>query len=132
MPDWIVNLAGSYLGLKTLWEKIDGYKTYISGAARMMTGLGGILLGAAGEADAFVENVHNIADAFHFVQNLVQHPDAPALAISAAWLVVLNGWHIIAEKHAEDKAAELAARAKALPLPNAPTPAPAPPEASKQ
>lgn len=126
MPNWIINMAGSWLGLKTLWDKIDGYKTYISGAAQMLTGFAGILGAAAAEANAFVANVHDLAGSFKFLQGLAQNPDAPAKEAVLAWGVVLLGWHTIAAKHAADKAA--AAQAVAAPAP-APAQEPAAPPA---
>lgn len=123
--NWIINMAVKFSGLGWLWEKIDGYKTYIGAAGKMLSGLGMMFGAAAAEADAFVANVHSVAEAYRFIEALFKHPDPPAVAFSAGWGLVLWGWSKVAEKHAADKRHEELLAAAAPAPQNAPAPTPA-------
>lgn len=123
--NWIISLALKWSGFGWVWTFIDGKKTYIQAAAEMLSGAGGMLLGAAAEATRFTSSVHSIGDVYGFVQGLIHNPDPPVAAITLAYAAFWHGWGVMAKKHADDKKhAELLAAA-ALPQP-APAPAAAP------
>lgn len=129
MPDWIINAAGSYFGLKKLWDKIDGYKTYIGAVAMMLTGLSSMFGALASELNAFIAQAHDIASAFTFVQTVAHNwqTDPTAILFMGGWLAFVHGWTTMAQRHATDKATPAApALSQTAPVPTLPTPAPAP------
>lgn len=133
----MIAFAMKLVGLGKIWEKIDGTKTYIQGAAEILTGLGGMALSSSVILTNFVNTVHSLGDTVNFVQGMVSKLPPEALAITAAWGVVLHGWSVIAKKSSEDKkhdelVAATAAAAGTVPAPatpEAPAPAPVPPAA---
>lgn len=90
-------------GAGFIWEKIDGWKTYIQAGAEMLTGVAGMAAGAAAEADRFVAQVHGLSDLVGFARDLVKNPDPAAIACAVAWGTFLHGWGVMAKKHADDK-----------------------------
>lgn len=83
---WIINLIAKFSGANAIWEKINGYKTYIGATAAILSGLAGILTGVVGLTD--------FASVIAFVK---------ALATNPSWLTLLAGWTVMAKKHSEDK-----------------------------
>lgn len=99
----LISMAVKFSGFGWVWDKIDGYKTYIQAAAEMLTGISGMALSAAAESTNFVASVHSIGDTWAFVQMLFKHPDPPAVAFTLAYATVIHGWGVMAKKHADDK-----------------------------
>lgn len=83
---WIINLIAKFSGASALWEKINGYKTYIGAVAAILTGVAGLLTGITALTD--------FASVLAFVQ---------ALSTNPSWLTILAGWTVMAKKHSEDK-----------------------------
>lgn len=83
---WLINLLGKWTGAKAAWDKVNGYKSYLSGTALILTGIAGILNGLVGIGD--------IASLVEFAKHLSSDP---------SWLALLNGLAIVGLRHAKEK-----------------------------
>lgn len=87
--DWLVNLAGKAAGIGKVFDWLDGKKSYLAGAAL-------ILSGVAGELTA-ISQIHDAATALAF---------AKALIASADWQRILEGLSVMGLRHAVAKATD--------------------------
>lgn len=107
----MINLMAKLLGLNWVWEKIDGYKVYISGAGAMLSGLGTMFMGAAGIVGEFGA-VHDWAAAFAWAKGMGM--DANIGLLTKGWLAFMGGLGAVGWRHVQDKA-QAAARLAAAP-----------------
>lgn len=109
MIELIVKMLGCGK-LLTAIDALDGYKTYIAGTCKMLTGAAAIL----GALTSFLPHLatgHGLSG----VIAVLTGPDFPVAkaAISGGWLVMLMGLSDIAKAHASEK---LSAQVQAVPL----------------
>ena len=90
-------------GLSSVWDKIDGAKTYLGASAEMLSGLSAIMAALGTLINTFMGGTHNLGDVVNFVLDQMSHKSPPVLAIGAGWLLFLHGWGVMAKKSAEDK-----------------------------
>ena len=125
----LIALGLKLVGLGSLWDKLDGMKTYLGASAEMLSGLGAMALSAAELLKIFMANVHSLGDAINFVMAVVNHPNPSCIALMAGWALVLHGWGVMAKKHSDDKRHEELTVAPAVEL--VPAAAPQTPDAPK-
>lgn len=126
MKGKLVALFLRLTGFGYVWDKIDGFKTYLTGGAEMLSGLSAMALSLSMMANAFVANTHNLGDVVNFVQAAVAHKDPAMIAFSAGWIGVLHGFGMISKKHADDKKHEELLAAGSTPVPPTVPPSPTP------
>lgn len=85
------------LGLDKVWGVLDGWKTYIAGAASILTGLAGLL----NEILPLIQG-HSAMAALDFVKHLPN---------DQSWLLILAGLGAVGLRHSNDKlAGQIAAK----------------------
>lgn len=103
----LINLAVKFSGLEWLWGALDGYKTYLSAAIAILTGLAGVLQEASPLLAA-----HNAGALFAFLK---------ALPHDNSWIILVGGLGTLGIGHKLDKAAAPIVPVPAAPIPDAPT-----------
>lgn len=112
----LLKLFGGLFGLKALWTKIDGYKTYIAGASLMLGGAASILTGLAGLLAEFLP-LQGIPQVYTWLKGMGH--DVNAGIVTAGWIAFHQGLAAVGQRCALDKvdAATAATVALAVPAP---------------
>lgn len=90
----IMDLGLKFSGMGWIWDKVDGYKSYLAAFAAMLTGLLGLL-------DELIPilNGHKIMPLIQFIRDLPQ---------DQSWLMVVGGLAVLGISHKIAKASETA------------------------
>jgi hypothetical protein len=87
----IINLVLRLSGAGYVWDKLDGYKSFLMGSISILTGLAGIL-----QELIDVISKHDYALLLGFISNLPH---------DQSWLMVVGGMGVIGIAHKIDKQA---------------------------
>jgi len=88
----IINLAVKFSGLGWIWDRVDGYKTKISAAISILSGLAGVLEHLSPALAA-----HNAGQVFAVLKAMPSDP---------AWIMLVGGLGLLGIGHKIDKANE--------------------------
>ena len=99
----IGNLVLKWSGAGKIWNILDGYKLYTTGALAIL----GSLLGLATEIAPLL-SAHDTIGLYTFITHLTSDPN---------WIVLLGGFGTIAGAHKMDKAAKLLVEGPAVEVP---------------
>lgn len=101
----LINIASSWFGLKPLWSKIDGYKTYIAGVSLMLGGLATMFTGISGLLAEFLP-LHDFGAVYGWIKAMGH--DTNAGIFLAGYASFHEGLKAIGLRHAIDKQADAA------------------------
>lgn len=122
----LINLAARLTGVKAVFDKINGYKTYIGGCIEILTGVGGVSLALA-QALHEVVALTSPAEWLAWFQAAYAGSDPAIIALFAGCTLVGKGFVDIGLAHKNDKLmAAINANAQAAPNNAVAVPAPVP------
>lgn len=87
----MLNMLAGWLGIKKVWDLVDGYKTYLSAGLKALTAVVALLTELKGPVAA-----HDAGAVFHFLQALSHDPN---------WAALLDAGLALGIGHKIDKAA---------------------------